>query len=84
MIEIIRGLSRDEYFEYDGEHYHIDRVKMCPVPEEPIPILIGGHSGAALRRAARLGDGWMHAGGDSAELGRLREASRRAATGVRP
>ena len=43
-------------------------MKMCPVPSEPIPILIGGHSGPALRRAARLGDGWMHAGGDSGEL----------------
>ncbi|MFX0579571.1 hypothetical protein [Nocardia nepalensis] len=33
--------------------------------------LSGGHSDAALRRAVRLGDGWMHAGGDDAELARL-------------
>ena len=33
-----------------------------------MPILIGGHSEAALKRAARIGDGWMHAGGDPAEL----------------
>src|SRR4029079_6397016 len=31
------------------------------------PILIGGHSEAALKRAAR-NDGWMHAGGDQAKL----------------
>ena len=30
---------------------------------EPIPVLIGGHSDVQLRRAARLGDGWMGAGG---------------------
>jgi hypothetical protein len=35
----------------------------CPVPTAPLPVLVGGHSDAALRRAARLGDGWMHAGG---------------------
>ena len=30
--------------------------------QQPIPILIGGHSDAALNRAARLGDGWIAAG----------------------
>ena len=32
---------------------------------------MGGHSDAALRRAVRKGDGWMHAGGDGEELDRL-------------
>ena len=53
---------------------------MKPVPTQPIPILIGGHAEPALRRAARLGDGWMHAGGDAADAGallaRLRELRR--------
>jgi len=48
------------YFEFHGEFYDIERIKMAPVPSEPIPILIGGHSDPALRRAARTGDGWMH------------------------
>jgi len=70
MIEILRGLqqSQGEFFEYRGDHYRLDPVKMCPLPSQPIPILIGGHSGPALRRAARLGDGWMHAGGGPEEL----------------
>ena len=33
------------------------------MPTQPIPILIGGHADAALKRAARIGDGWMHGGG---------------------
>ena len=33
-----------------------------------IPCLLGGHAEAALKRAARLGDGWMHGGGDPADL----------------
>jgi len=71
MIEIIRGLMTGDYFEYHGNHYDIDSLKICPVPTEPLPILVGGHAELALRRAARLGDGWMHAGGDQASLERL-------------
>jgi len=71
MIEILRGLWTGEYFEFHGEHFDVPSLKICPVPKEPIPILIGGHANAALRRAARVGDGWMHAGGDPAELDRL-------------
>jgi probable F420-dependent oxidoreductase len=63
MIEIIRGLGRGGFYEFHGRFYEIPRIKLCPVPAKPVPILIGGHSEPALRRAARIGDGWMHAGG---------------------
>jgi probable F420-dependent oxidoreductase len=73
MIEIVRGLTRGGYFGFHGRYYDLERIKICPVPRSPIPLLIGGHSEPALRRAARLGDGWMHAGGDAAALrGHLR------------
>jgi probable F420-dependent oxidoreductase len=70
-LAIIRGLSAGGYFEYHGEVFDLPPVKIAPVPTEPIPILIGGHGGAALRRAARAGDGWLHGGGDPADLPRL-------------
>ncbi len=66
-IEIIRGLTSGDYFEFHGEFYDIPKTKMTPAPTQPVPILIGGHADAALRRAARL-DGWMHGGGDPEEL----------------
>jgi probable F420-dependent oxidoreductase len=66
MIEILRGLETGEYFEFHGKHYDLPAIKMCPAPTERIPLLIGGHSDAALRRAARVGNGWMHAGGGQA------------------
>src|ERR1700758_5358307 len=69
-IEIIRGLTTGDYFEFHGEFYDIPKTKMTPAPSKPIPILIGGHADAALRRAARC-DGWMHGGGDAEELDRL-------------
>ncbi len=70
-IEIVRGLTNGGFFGYDGEIYQLERVKLCPVPSEPIPILLGGHSERALQRAVSLGDGWMHAGGDGEQLEKL-------------
>ncbi|HYZ57223.1 MAG TPA: TIGR03619 family F420-dependent LLM class oxidoreductase [Streptosporangiaceae bacterium] len=72
-IAIIRGLSAGGYFEHHGEIFDLPPVKIAPVPTEPVPILIGGHADAALRRAARSGDGWLHGGGDPADLPRLLE-----------
>ena len=68
MIDIIRGLCAGGYFAYPGEVFDVASMKICPVPKEPIPIIIGGHSEPALRRAARVGDGWIHAGGQGEEL----------------
>src|SRR5215469_6133 len=70
-IAILRGLSTGDFFEYHGATYDLQPVKISPVPDEPVPVLIGGHADAALRRAARLGDGWMHGGGDPEDLPRL-------------
>ncbi|MBF6353925.1 TIGR03619 family F420-dependent LLM class oxidoreductase [Nocardia higoensis] len=70
-IDIVRGLTAGGYFEFHGQFFDIPPIKIAPVPSEPIPILVGGHSKAALRRAAQRGDGWMHAGGDPMELDRL-------------
>jgi alkanesulfonate monooxygenase SsuD/methylene tetrahydromethanopterin reductase-like flavin-dependent oxidoreductase (luciferase family) len=69
-IDIIKGLTTGEYFEYHGEFYDIPKTKLTPAPSRPVPILIGGHADAALRRAAR-NDGWMHGGGDPEELDAL-------------
>jgi probable F420-dependent oxidoreductase len=71
MIAILRGLLRGGFFRFDGECFDVESVKMCPTPARPVPILVGGHSEAALRRAAALGDGWMHAGGDAGEMARM-------------
>ena len=65
-IEVLRGLSSGDWFEFHGEFYDIPAAKMSPAA--PIPILIGGHGEPALKRAARVGDGWMHGGGDLSQL----------------
>ncbi len=63
-LDIIRGVLSGNYFEYHGKYYDFGALKMSPVPDRPVPILIGGHSKPALARAARAGDGWMSANTD--------------------
>jgi alkanesulfonate monooxygenase SsuD/methylene tetrahydromethanopterin reductase-like flavin-dependent oxidoreductase (luciferase family) len=61
-IEIVKGLCAGGYFEFHGEFYDVRSIKLNPVPNKPLPILIGGHSDAAFRRVARH-DGFLVAGG---------------------
>jgi len=70
-LAVIRGLLTGDWFEHHGEIYDVPRIKQCPAPAAPLPILVGGHAEPALRRAARLGDGWIHGGGEAEELPRL-------------
>jgi probable F420-dependent oxidoreductase len=80
QIEIIRRVTAGGYVEFHGDHYDFDRLRMePPAPaEHPIPIYVGGHSDAGIRRAARLGDGWIGAQASADEIaqhiGRLRAA----------
>ena len=69
-IDIVRGLSNGDYFEYHGEFYDFPTIKLNPVPDAHLPILIGGHSDTNLRRAARVCDGWMAAGGSPEDVAR--------------
>lgn len=84
QIDIMRLAFTGDWFEYHGRHYDFGRLRMEPSPGEPVPILVGGHSDAALRRAAQRGDGWLSAQLDrdalDEVLGRLHrqlEAARR-------
>ena len=57
--------------EFHGEFYDMPPMDPEPRPvQRPIPILIGGHSDAALDRAARIGDGWIAASMSPRRTGR--------------
>ncbi len=59
MIPLLKELWTGDWVEHHGEHYDFDALRVLPAPSEPIPIYIGGHSPAALRRATELADGWI-------------------------
>lgn len=86
-IAIVKGLCAGGYFEFHGEFYDIPAVKLNPVPGKPLPILIGGHSDAAFKRAAHH-DGFMFAGGGPEVLApmiaKINEARAEAGTTDRP
>lgn len=60
-LEVCRRLWTEEIIEHHGEFFDFEPVMFEPKPvQRPRPpVLVGGESHAALRRAARLGDGWI-------------------------
>lgn len=59
MVEIMRLLWSGEMVEYQGQHYQFAPMEMNPAPSQPVPIWFGGISNPAMKRAARLADGWV-------------------------
>jgi probable F420-dependent oxidoreductase len=60
-IVALRALLRDRPASFSGRFYQFDGVSIEPAPSRPAgpPLLVGGRSEAAQRRAGRLGDGWL-------------------------
>ena len=58
-IALIRLLLEAEHVEFTGTHFRYKGAGIQPRPAKPIPLWTGGHSPAAIRRAAKLGDGWL-------------------------
>ncbi|OLS97875.1 LLM class F420-dependent oxidoreductase [Pseudonocardia sp. CNS-004] len=73
-MDIVRGLTDpdgEEFFSYSGKFYDLAAVKQTPRPTAPLPLIVGGHADASMRRAARRGDGWMHGSGTVEQLDEL-------------
>ncbi len=76
-IEIMRCLWADEEASFDGRFHSFDRALMFPKPisriegTPAVPLIIGGHSKIAARRAGRLGDGFFPARATPEDLGPL-------------
>lgn len=88
MLDVMVKLFAGGMVEHHGEFFDFPRVQMEPAPTQPVPILIGGHSEPALKRAARW-DGWFAAGPYAVDelivhLKRLREIRKEAGTADRP
>lgn len=84
MIEVMRLAWTGEMVEHHGRFFDLPPFQMSPPPPAQVPIYVGGLSPAALRRAARLGDGWIGTGQTpdeaihyAGELRRLREQAGR-------
>jgi probable F420-dependent oxidoreductase len=60
-IPLIRRLWSAQAITHGGDYYPMDDVRVHPAPQQPggPPIIVAGRKEPAMRRAARLGDGWM-------------------------
>lgn len=59
ITEILRLCWTEERFDFDGRHYSYEGVSVTPKPARVPPILVGGFVDAAIRRAGRIGDGYI-------------------------
>lgn len=59
QVELIRALWAQPSLDFKGEFHRVEGAGMSPRPEAPIPIWFGGRAEVAVRRAARIGNGWF-------------------------
>lgn len=58
-MQIVRGLLTGQPVSWSSELFELQDALILPAPREPIPMVVGGRSEAAVRRAGRYGDGWL-------------------------
>jgi probable F420-dependent oxidoreductase len=71
IIEVLQSLWSGQMVEYHGAHFDFPRVQLSPAPSTHPPIYVGGSSEIALRRAARVGGGYIGAGTAPDDVGPL-------------
>ncbi len=59
QVELLRRLWREPVVDFTGEHHRVDRAGVNPLPRPDLPIWFGGFTSVAMRRAARVGDGFV-------------------------
>jgi alkanesulfonate monooxygenase SsuD/methylene tetrahydromethanopterin reductase-like flavin-dependent oxidoreductase (luciferase family) len=84
-IEVLQKLWAGGMVEYHGKFFDFPPLQISPAPSKQVPIYTGGSAPIALKRTARIADGWLGAGNKPeevpqlmAELQRLRQAAGRA------
>jgi len=60
QVEVLRALWTNPLVNYTGAWHNIPDAGINPLPiQQPIPIWFGGHADIVIKRAAKLGDGWL-------------------------
>ncbi len=67
-IEVLRALWSGGFVEYHGDYFDFPSLQIAPAPSCPVPIVLGGASKPALRRAGKYAQGWMGNGNEAEEM----------------
>ena len=79
QVAVLRLLWSQPYVTFEGRHHALDKVGLNRTAVPPIPIWMGTESGEkALRRVARIADGWMSLGDPLPDIPRLQQFMREA------
>lgn len=71
QVEVLRALWTQDVVTFHGRWHHIEEMGIRPLPvQRPIPIWLGGHAEAVLRRVAAIADGWLPATPSTDEITR--------------
>lgn len=76
VAKVLRLAWNEERFDFSGKHYAYEQVSVTPKPARVPPIFIGGFADGAIRRAGRIGDGYISS---RADVDRVAEAFEMAA-----
>ncbi|HEV2127696.1 MAG TPA: LLM class F420-dependent oxidoreductase [Thermomicrobiales bacterium] len=69
QIALMRRLWTEPVVTFEGEWHHVDHAGILPLPvQRPIPVWIGASADVAIRRAARLADGFYPQGVPSEKM----------------
>jgi alkanesulfonate monooxygenase SsuD/methylene tetrahydromethanopterin reductase-like flavin-dependent oxidoreductase (luciferase family) len=58
-LRLLRSLGEGAPVTFEGEFFSLRDALVVPAPSPRVPLIVGGRSEAAVKRAARLGDGWL-------------------------
>lgn len=82
-LELMQRLWTGEAIDFDGEHFQYAGAQIAPIPvQQPLPLWIGGHSPAAIRRTARIGTGWLGGLQDPAQVAPVVDAIKQQAGAI--
>ena len=73
QVDVLRRLWTEPLVTLHGEHHDIERAGILPMPDRSIPVWFGGGAEAQLRRAARIGDGFLASRADERARGQARQ-----------
>jgi probable F420-dependent oxidoreductase len=84
IVDVLRLAWNEQRFDYDGRYYSYSGVAVTPKPARVPPILVGGFVDDAIRRAGRIGDGYIASRAPNDRVAQAFEmaAEERAAAGV--
>jgi probable F420-dependent oxidoreductase len=68
LVEILRRAWSEDRFSFEGKHFNYDRVSVTPKPARVPPLFVGGFVDSAIKRAGRIGDGYISSRAEPARI----------------